>query len=530
MTDQLTAAQTLQKAYLEAASPDSVYRWLEAHVPSSAYGDGLPPPTLAALRDRRNRLVDLALGQFTTSADLLRELYGRGDPALCCAVLSNRFFGKISTVDRESLLKQPFFKSVEEFDTFLEEAPYSALEGLFTNPSLDPETLARVFAREDHYADLPDGRWQRIVAVAGRNPLLRQEYKPEPGVYSDGWAAYEHGKAITAAWSLLDTVPPTQDWATVLCQVFQNVIFDGVPREYRAPRTEELDAFLADGPPSSDEEADNENSGLESWAEREVQPIEVSFFSDVLARWTSSEEHREEFWNNFGSLRQLVASKAPPRNKVLQDFLRDHPDRYVRQGYYQSFQPSDVAAVRAAYDRDKEHFIEAAIANPWFYRKDSRDLRRLFQQLVDEASGALDAAAAADGSIDADLLRSGYYDRTEYWAKQNPREYVDWKYDDFEQDWDGEKTDQRWPTLVTELRDLIAATTNHDTDPGMIDDAVVRLRNRVRNLQDGHEARRDPEDRDGHLHGGADRRWSLGPFQLVRVITRHGAPCRRLLR
>ncbi len=376
MTDQLTAAHALQKAYLEAASPDSVYRWLEAHVPSSAYGDSPPLPTLAALRDRRNPLIDLALGQFTTSADLLRELYCQGDVAVCCAVLSNRFFGEIFTMEGNFII-QPFFKSVEEFDTFLEEAPYSALEALFTNPSLDPLTLARVFTREDHYADLPDERWQRIVAVAGRNPLLQHEY--ELDVYSDGWAAYEHGKAIRAAWSLLDTIPPTENWATVLCQVFQNAIFEDVPREYRAPRTEEEDAFLADGPPSSDEEADNENSGLDSWHEREVKPIEVSFFGDVFSRWTSSEEHRQEFWNDFGLLRQLVASKAPSSNEALQDFLREHPDRYVRQGYYQSFRPSDVAAVQAAYARDKEHFIEAAIANPWFYRKDSRDLRRLFQ-------------------------------------------------------------------------------------------------------------------------------------------------------
>ena len=208
-----------------------------------------------------------------------------------------------------------------------------------------------------------------------------------------------------------------------------------------------------------------------------------------ISRWTSSEEHREKFWNNFGLLRQLVASKAPPHNEGLQHFLREHPDRYVRQGYYQSFRPSDVAAVQAAYDRDKEHFIEAAIANPWFYRKDSRDLRRLFGRRVDEASHALDATAGAGGSTDADSLRSSYYDRAEYWAKQNPREYVDRKYDDFEEDSDNEKTDQRWPTLVTELRDLIMAATDRDTDPRMIDDAVIRLRNRVKALQDGHEAR-----------------------------------------
>ena len=209
-----------------------------------------------------------------------------------------------------------------------------------------------------------------------------------------------------------------------------------------------------------------------------------------ISRWTSSEEHREKFWNNFGLLRQLVASKAPPHNEGLQHFLREHPDRYVRQGLL-----SELPAVGCRRRAGRVRSGQGAL-----HRSRDRESLVSTERTLATFVGCLGGSSmrlptlltlppVAGGSTDADSLRSSYYDRAEYWAKQNPREYVDRKYDDFEEDSDNEKTDQRWPTLVTELRDLIMAATDRDTDPRMIDDAVIRLRNRVKALQDGHEAR-----------------------------------------
>ncbi len=460
MSEQLTAEQAVQRAYLEAAPPEVVYNWLKAKAPrKSEYESTIPEAILQALHARNEPIINLGLAQFTTDRALLEALYREGNVGLRCAVLSNRFFGAIFA----DIFNRGLFQSLEEFRTFLQESPYEIVEAYFTNPSLHPRQLEALFKREGIYESIPDDQWRFLVSVAGQNLRLHRDFVPERFV-NDGWEHYEHGTPITAAWSLLERVPVTAEWAAALCRVFEKLIYNGVPREILVP-------------PEDLAKLSREDFG------EHLRPIEIAFFREVLQRWTSPDEDASSLWTHFGTLRRLIASKTPQYDDDLKGLLRDHSDIYVRQGYYESFEPLDPAEVQTAYERDKKHFIEAAIENPWFYCKGHKNVRRLLYRLVYDDKILKDT--------DAELVRIRYHALGESLAKEAPQVY---EFDelDLERESDDKEEERtswdRKPSLA-EVGELLHETFRPRPEGAGEREAVTRLHEVLKKFQEYYEKR-----------------------------------------
>ncbi|HJO37906.1 MAG TPA: hypothetical protein QF650_04810 [Vicinamibacterales bacterium] len=174
-----------------------------------------------------------------------------------------------------------------------------------------------------------------------------------------------------------------------------------------------------------------------------------------------------------------------------QDFLRDHEDPCIRQGYYQSFKPVDVESVQAAYDRDKMQFVEAGVENPWFYHKGHHKVRTLFDELLHELE-LLDQAGEDSGYPTAFDLRLRQRFLARHWAKKHPAQYADPDslFETQPEEAQEKKGERGWATLAAEFRDLIVATTDgRDLDNGLLNDAVSRLRETLESVQERHEDR-----------------------------------------
>jgi hypothetical protein len=75
MSDDVNAKWTIEGAYLQAASVETVHQWLKDQAPKeSIYDAKIPEAVLRALRARRSALIDLGLAQSCVSKTILNRL------------------------------------------------------------------------------------------------------------------------------------------------------------------------------------------------------------------------------------------------------------------------------------------------------------------------------------------------------------------------------------------------------------------------------------------------------------------------
>lgn len=332
MPDDLNAQRTIERAFLQAASPDTIYTWLKERAPKeSVHEVDLPDALLEALRARQDRLVNLALAQFCVSAAMLKELYREGDEAVKCAVLSNRFLGDVFWMPSSDYLF-----TQEEHQAFARESTAPLLEAYLSNPSIYPEILEALFLRTSPFDEIDEERWKQCIVYASRNSRLHHDYPRERFVYSDGWSAYAHGTPMTAAWRLLDTLPVTKGWAAVLGRLYEKMLYPGVPREIpESPRPEQ---------PEEERSPEWFSEQVRSFSERS-RLVKLAFLQDAFRKWRSEDEGSEQVWSN--QLRRIIASRVSIHDNEICSLLRDHDDVFVRKGYYQQFRPWKSEEVRA---------------------------------------------------------------------------------------------------------------------------------------------------------------------------------------
>jgi hypothetical protein len=313
MPDELNAQWTIESAFLRAASPESVYNWIRERAPKESVYEPeslIPDALLKSLHDRQDSLINLALAQFCVSPAMLKQLYQEGDEPLKCAVLSNRFLGRVFWMP-----SRKYLFTEEEHQAFAGAASPPLLEAYLSNPSLDPEILEALFLRKAPFAEIGEERWKQCILYASANSRLHHDYPHRRFAYSDGWSDYKHGTPMTAAWRLLDTLPATKEWAAVLGLLYAKMLYRGVPREIpEAPREH----------PEAEHNQEWFWEQMRSFSERS-RPVELRFLQEAFQKWKSKEETSEQVWNCFGELRRVSTSLRHRRAEFTVSRHRSEP-------------------------------------------------------------------------------------------------------------------------------------------------------------------------------------------------------------
>jgi hypothetical protein len=341
---------------LALSSPEYVYVFLEKHA-----DDNLSQEIFETLLERNNELIMLGLARFCKNQDILKKLFcnasDKDGAALRCAVLSNTNCnfgaGLFGTFDEEEL------KSIIERAT---EAEIAAIMG---NKSFQGSYLADIFKRTGIGENLNDEQWFLCcIHALYLNPNLKREHQSQaPTGYSEGWEDYEHGKAIDAAWQLIENAPLTNKWAINLAHILS----------YRQ-------ILLPYG-------------------------CNDDYFQRIFNRWKSDEPDLEK---HFRDLRMWIGAYVPSTMK-LHKWMSDHEDKYIRFGHYYSFATNEPSELEKYYSRDGRDFIQIANSNNNLFSHEK--VRNKLRELIDK-----DCSTRSDW-FELDLFEIQY----QKLAKSDPR-------------------------------------------------------------------------------------------------------------
>ena len=320
-----------QKARLQIASPEAVYRELQQISQKSEllFSDDKVELTLL---ERNEPLINLGLACYGTNEDVFKALYefaletplDEDDAAyrrgLRIGCLSN-------SSSRQAHIIFDFPKDLigeAEIRRLLSNGEDAEIEALLCNPSVSTKMLEELYGHTGAYAALPDERWCQLVYVSRKNERIGTE---EDWVDSPDMEHYGIHKAI---FRLLEIAPLEAYWVRVLYGLLDQLNFQQVA----SPKT--IDNVLA------------------RWAQlddrgRRDNPMEGYFTSLSL---------EDEF-------RCLVASLYGRTYSEGKSSVSGSPtdtDVARRCAYYGN---ADLTAkeMQAAYERDKEVFVFAAINN-----------------------------------------------------------------------------------------------------------------------------------------------------------------------
>jgi len=352
----------IAERYLMSVSPEAVFNWFAATAEKTKDEDRLlgnsPFDEKATLQllTRGEPLVDLAIAKYCDNADVLSSLWNSGDRTTRLAIAYNTFrlgFAGLPTADFN--------------DTCADAELVSAI---FMNSSMTHGGLANYLEREGDFKSLSEDSWLTGLRYAMFNPILRKSPR-EDRFSDDGWEHYEQSRPFSAAWKLLLTLDNNDRNAAVLSDAFMNIAAFWPPR------------------PMNEKEAANPLSNLAEFSERSGRD-EIIYVQHVLQKWRDPRplDKDDEKWGNSRTLiRQGIAAAAAKRSydKELIALIREHPDKWVRAGYYRAFPFRDEACVRAAFKADESFFTEHAVYNNALYL--TTPAGRVFRSMVSHKSG-----------------------------------------------------------------------------------------------------------------------------------------------
>lgn len=389
--------------YLMSASPEAVFNWFMATVaavkrsPRFSFSTTFEEKLMQQLLTRQEPLIDLAIATYCDSPDLLQTLWQSGDETIKLAIAANTHRKGFAGLPPAS-----FTKICSDPDL---------VHAVFENPSMVLEGLANFFERSENFSSVSDEEWLTCLRYAVRNPVLRSV--PEDDPFSDsGYEEYLQGRAFSAAWKLLIELDATDRHAAILSDAFLGIAV------FSPPYNEMLKAV---GVPAAELTGETSIGKLSDFSEKYELGTRL-YLDYVFHKWSDtsppSDEEGDKWPTNRGFIRQGTAAGAARAGyrKNIAAYLRDHPDKWVRAGYYTTFQFRDEAGVRAAYDKDGAFFTEHAVYNKALY--ENTPAGRVFGVMAGNRSGS----AWEDFSNDQ-MRRSTYHSwATRLW-KENPLVY-----------------------------------------------------------------------------------------------------------
>jgi hypothetical protein len=332
----------------------------------SSLGETFETDLMQRLLARKEPLIDLAIASYCDNADILEALWRSGDKTIKIAIATNTFkrgFIGLPATDFEEACSDPVL-----------------VRAVFENPSMAHGGLANFLERSENFKSLSDEGWLSGLYYALRNPVLRSV--PEEDRFSDdGYLDYSRRRPFGAAWKLLILLEATDRHAAILSDAFLNIAVFSPPYEemLKARGKLKVQGSVADLSPER----------LAEFSERYERGTRL-YLDYVFHKWRDTEplsDEEDDKWpKNRGFIRQGVAAGAAREGyrKNVVAYLRDHPDKWVRAGYYTTFEFADEKNVRSAYDKDGAFFTEHGVYNKALYR--NTPVGRSFRVLVDKKS------------------------------------------------------------------------------------------------------------------------------------------------
>jgi hypothetical protein len=372
MTDvPLFANGPCAERYLMSVSPEAVFDWFMVSAAAvlkkeyrPSFASGFDEALMRKLLSRQEPIVDLAIATYCDNASILETLWGQRDRTIQLAIADNGV--------RRGLAGLP----TSDFEQICNDA--DLVKSVFSSPTMEHEGLTNFLTRSEMFQSLSEDAWLRGLYYAVRNPILKTIPKEER-FSDDGFQDYMRGRPFDAAWKLLIFLESTGKNAALLSDAYLNIAVFSPPYG---------DLLEAEGKMAAP-------SGKESHAEF-AQKLEHGtrlFLEYVFYKWcdTNPPKKGDDKWpSDRGFIRQGVAAGAArkrghnPKDGIVY-YLRDHPDKWVRAGFYMGFRFWDEVSVQAAYEKDGAFFAEQAVFNKVLYQ--DTPAARSFRALVGRSSG-----------------------------------------------------------------------------------------------------------------------------------------------
>ena len=371
------ADPAIMAAYLALASPEAVFSWMTETATSKKYRRSyetvFEKQILQQLISRVDPLINFGIACYSDDADALASLWKSGDQALQLAIAGNLFrrgFAGLQFANWDELCKGELMKLV------------------FSNPSMTHGALANYLERKEGFDKLSTEAWFNCLYFALRNPILRRPIEDDEFA-DDGWHLYEQGRPFSAAWRLLLTLENNKDNAAVLSDAYMGLA------DFNPPCDDPLMAQYIPTDDGSKAEASQDQwwKDLDKFTKND-ELGKLAFVQLMLHKWQAPQEVAQkdvaddtEWPSNWGFIRQGIAAGAAKASyrKNLVAYVRDHPDKWVRAGYYHGFSFYDEQTVLAAHEKEPVFFREQAVFNDKLYLKTPAG--RAFRRLVGNWSG-----------------------------------------------------------------------------------------------------------------------------------------------
>lgn len=344
------SSQAIELEYLLSAQPSEVLKYLDARG-QEPFDEASSPEILTdemakALLDRNDRTVDIAVARvcnFTVMPSIISRHLSLNDVQQpnqdSCTPDSNVMIAALSNIRAVSVFMSSA-RWLERWHRWLaHDADSVHLRTLFDNPKVPHDLVRGILERYGPFADVTQDRNRELLYGALRSMPVRRP--PDQRAFLPDITAIA---TIEASWGTL-LIQDSSDSGIVECLVMTMDDFQPlcVPRS----------AYDALGLPK----------------DADYLQAHRRFLEVVFARWSDSEDESSDWPFTKAALRELIASKVPFFQDKVEAYLREHPDVFVRRGYYRSFEPKNLDEIRELYEKDGRHFTSAAIYNDYFHVK-----------------------------------------------------------------------------------------------------------------------------------------------------------------
>lgn len=249
----------IQEAELMSMSPDGVATVLKerADKPKSLFREVIDSETEAALHGRNEPLIDLYLARYALHIETLTELFWRASPGspIRLACLANRAIGDTPLL----FFPVSLFGNVERMFEWLNQATESELSALFENPCLNDNFFSNILRRKHGWERLTDEKLRQIISILSHNSRMQT---PRDDEWLDGLADYHYSEVFAAAWSIAETIEPTEAFAIALGWLYEELRTEAHPDMDPLKVAARWQAIDAGETAAKREAADNDNGAL----------------------------------------------------------------------------------------------------------------------------------------------------------------------------------------------------------------------------------------------------------------------------
>ncbi|WP_310052623.1 hypothetical protein [Agrilutibacter niabensis] len=390
--------------YLAAAPAHDVLTYLDkkgsSHQPSFFDRQCVSESLENCLLARNERLVDIALA-LVCRAEVIEQILARRatnsdssvegslepDASVMIAALTNSTALSFIFASKWLMKWMPWIAR---------NGSTEHLQALFFNPNVPNEVVDHALSGSGAFEGLSQDRRREVVYYALRSKPVANGPDEKSHDYD---AAGHHTQGCV--WNLFITVDPhDQGMAGVLADALPKLPGFDVPYEW---------VRSINGDKKTD------------WKEDQVKFLQV-----VLDRWCTDvdgSKNSARDWIPQRIIREMIASRVPSYNEAARKFVLDHPDVYVRRGYYRGLSRETLENLKRYFERDGSDFCESAVHNPFFYERSNREIVLWFAQRIRECDPPKDEYADTPGGT--------YVERQEEFFKQSPAKY-------FESRWEAE--------------------------------------------------------------------------------------------